>query len=122
MANWRVGEVTITRILESMTPTSPQFLFPQLEGDALGQIPWLQPDFVTRDGQVLLAIQALVVETPSSRIVIDTCVGNDRKGRGNRSAVAFPIPELTPLMIATDSDMSVTPDNIALLNRPSLSV
>ena len=68
---------------EAIPETVTSGLSPQrIEGRSLGQIAWLQPDFVTRDGQVLLAIQALVVETPSSRIVIDTCVGNDRKGRG----------------------------------------
>ena len=41
-------------------------------------IEWLRPDFITPDGVLRFSIHALVVETPSKRIIVDTCVGNDK--------------------------------------------
>ena len=46
--------------------------------EALLGIDWLRPDFVNADGAVRLAFHALVIETPTHRIVVDTCVGNDK--------------------------------------------
>jgi glyoxylase-like metal-dependent hydrolase (beta-lactamase superfamily II) len=40
---------------------------------------WLRPHFVTEDGRLRLLIQALVVESRGRRIVVDTCVGNDKQ-------------------------------------------
>ena len=42
------------------------------------RIDWLRPDFADDEGQLLLRIQALVVESEGQRIVVDTCVGNDK--------------------------------------------
>ena len=33
------------------------------------------------EGQLVMSVHALVVETPSRRIVVDTCIGNDKSGR-----------------------------------------
>jgi Metallo-beta-lactamase superfamily len=51
---------------------------------ALREIPWLSPDFVTREGDLVMSVHALLVETPSLRIVVDTCVGNDKPRRMTR--------------------------------------
>jgi glyoxylase-like metal-dependent hydrolase (beta-lactamase superfamily II) len=44
-------------------------------------MPWLIPDFATEEGKLKMSIHSLVVETPSRRIVVDTCIGNDKQGR-----------------------------------------
>jgi len=44
-------------------------------------INWLQPDFADERGRLKMSIHALVVETPSRRILIDTCLGNDKENR-----------------------------------------
>ena len=44
-------------------------------------ISWLQPDFADERGRLKMSIHALVVETPSRRIVVDTCLGNDKENR-----------------------------------------
>jgi glyoxylase-like metal-dependent hydrolase (beta-lactamase superfamily II) len=41
----------------------------------------MKPHFMDDDGRLKMSIHALVVETPSRRIVVDTCLGNDKQGR-----------------------------------------
>ena len=44
-------------------------------------IGWLQPDFAGERGRLKMSIHALVVEAPSRRIIVDTCLGNDKENR-----------------------------------------
>jgi glyoxylase-like metal-dependent hydrolase (beta-lactamase superfamily II) len=44
-------------------------------------IGWLQPDFADERGRLKMSIHALVVETPAQRIIVDTCLGNDKENR-----------------------------------------
>ena len=81
MQSWKVGDVTITSVVESLTKLPAEFLFPQASAQAIEGISWLSPSFADEGGQIFLAVQALIVRTPDMLIVIDTCVGNDRKGR-----------------------------------------
>ena len=81
MQTWKVGDVTITRVVESQTKLPVQILFPEASAAAINRVAWLKPHFADDEGQVFLAIQALVVRTRDALIVVDTCVGNDRKGR-----------------------------------------
>jgi glyoxylase-like metal-dependent hydrolase (beta-lactamase superfamily II) len=82
MLSWTIGDVTITSIAESETPTSPRFLFDGISKtdvlDRAAAAPWLQPHFVSDDGYLLQQIQCLVIETADHRIAVDTCIGNDK--------------------------------------------
>lgn len=78
LQRWKVGDVCITKIVESQPVIDLPFLFPTASVEALLALPWLQPHFVTPDGRAVISIHALVVETPTKRIIVDTCVGNDR--------------------------------------------
>ena len=78
MRKWKVGEVTITKIVESEMVTQLDGLIPKATREAVATVPWLKPHFVTDDGVPRLSIHALVVETPSRRVLVDTCVGNDK--------------------------------------------
>lgn len=80
MLQWKVGNVTVTRILELEAPTSPRFLFGLSKQDVLG-IEWLKPHFVTEKGHMILSIHALIVESQGKRIIVDTCLGNDKERR-----------------------------------------
>jgi glyoxylase-like metal-dependent hydrolase (beta-lactamase superfamily II) len=82
MLSWQVGDVKITRIVEMEMPISydPEGVFlTQATPEALRKSPWLYPHFVNEQDQMLLSIHALLVETPSMRLVVDTCVGNDKQ-------------------------------------------
>lgn len=51
---------------------------PDATPEAVLPIRWLQPDFVTPEGVLKFSIHALVIDTGSRRIIVDTCVGNDK--------------------------------------------
>lgn len=80
MLKWKIGKVTVTRIPELEAPTSPRFLF-GLSKQAVLDIEWLRPHFVNEQGHMILSIHALMVESQSKRIIVDTCLGNDKERR-----------------------------------------
>ncbi len=76
---WKIGNVTITRVVEVEMPTSGDFVLPDASPANVAKIPWLAPHFVTPDGMLRLSIHALVVESQGRKILVDTCLGNDKK-------------------------------------------
>ena len=81
MLSWQVGAVKITRIVELEIPVASgpgNPLFEEATPQSLRAISWLYPNFVNDQDQMLLSIHALLVEAPGVRLVVDTCIGNDR--------------------------------------------
>jgi glyoxylase-like metal-dependent hydrolase (beta-lactamase superfamily II) len=78
---WNVGRVKITKIVELETVGSTRFILPLASNEEIAKLPWLIPDFATEEGRLKMSIHALVVETPTRRIVVDTGLGNDKQGR-----------------------------------------
>ena len=78
---WRIGEVTVTKIVEMEVTGGSRFILPQATYEEILPISWLRPHFADERGRLKMSIHALVVETPSRRIVVDTCLGNDKTGR-----------------------------------------
>ena len=82
MLQWKIGDVTVTRVVE-MEVACPIRIrntrcLPDATPEALRTMPWLYPHFVAEDGTLKLSIHALLVEAPGLRLVVDTCVGNDK--------------------------------------------
>lgn len=77
MRTWRVGDVKITQIVELTFQGLDAFL-PDATPEAVLPIEWLRPDFVTAEGVLKFSIHALVIDTGSRRIIVDTCVGNEK--------------------------------------------
>jgi glyoxylase-like metal-dependent hydrolase (beta-lactamase superfamily II) len=76
---WQIGDVSITRVLEMLAPVPPAGLLPGATPEGVERnLSWLKPHFVDDDGNFVLSIHALCVESAGRKIVIDTCVGNDR--------------------------------------------
>jgi glyoxylase-like metal-dependent hydrolase (beta-lactamase superfamily II) len=76
---WTLGSVRITSVAEIELPIPGAGIVPEATPEALAaHAAWLSPHFVTDDGRLRLLIQALVVESRGRRIVVDTCVGNDK--------------------------------------------
>jgi glyoxylase-like metal-dependent hydrolase (beta-lactamase superfamily II) len=77
---WTIGDVRVTRILEG---DAHRVDWPHLYADGSPELAarhaWLQPHYVNAQGQILLALQAFVVESAGRRILVDTCVGNGRE-------------------------------------------
>ena len=78
MNRWRIGDATITRIVETEAPWDGTFVLPDATAENVRHVGWLQPHFATADGRVHMSIHALVVESKGLRLVVDTCVGNDK--------------------------------------------
>lgn len=81
MLSWQIGDVNITCVVELEFPVSeaeqPNFM-PDANPTAVNEVPWLKPHFVTDEGQLKMSIHALLVEAPGIRLVVDTCIGNDK--------------------------------------------
>jgi glyoxylase-like metal-dependent hydrolase (beta-lactamase superfamily II) len=78
---WRIGAVTVTKIVELEVTGGSRFLLPQATYEEILPIDWLRPDFADERGRLRMSVHALVVETPSRRIIVDTCLGNDKENR-----------------------------------------
>jgi glyoxylase-like metal-dependent hydrolase (beta-lactamase superfamily II) len=75
---WQIGDVKVTSIMESADHVPWVALFPPETADRAHKYPWLAPKWVTPEGNLILAVQAFVLEVGDEKIVVDTCVGNDR--------------------------------------------
>ncbi len=77
--NWRVGGVKITRVCElGGTPFPGSFMFPVCTPEMIQRYAWLRPHFAHEDGRLYGSIHSFVIESGKRRIIVDTCVGNDK--------------------------------------------
>jgi glyoxylase-like metal-dependent hydrolase (beta-lactamase superfamily II) len=84
MLKWQVGDVAISRIveLEMSSPYSTKHPFiPDATPERMREPSWLHPHFVTPEGNLNTSIHALLVDAPGLKLVVDTCIGNDRPRR-----------------------------------------
>jgi glyoxylase-like metal-dependent hydrolase (beta-lactamase superfamily II) len=82
MQSWRIGDVKVTKIVELEATGGTRFILPQATREAALAIPWMAPHFMDEEGRLKMSIHALVIEAPSRRMIVDTCLGNDKQGRG----------------------------------------
>ncbi|HVC62565.1 MAG TPA: MBL fold metallo-hydrolase [Acetobacteraceae bacterium] len=75
MSRWRIGDVTVTKIVEQEVTGGSRFLLPQATPD------WLRPHLTEGNGCLRLSVHSFVVETLTRRIIVDTCLGNDKQNR-----------------------------------------
>jgi glyoxylase-like metal-dependent hydrolase (beta-lactamase superfamily II) len=78
MLSGRIGAVKVTRVVETELLIPHRGFLREARPEALATMPWLYPNYVTEDGRMRLSIHALLVEAPGLRLVVDTCIGNDR--------------------------------------------
>ena len=78
MKCWKIGDVTITRVIERDLMGLLNKVIPDATVDAIRPLRWLFPHFVNEAGELIGFTQAFVVQTPSRRIIVDTCIGNDK--------------------------------------------
>lgn len=78
---WQVGGVRITKVVEiaaALPPMPPDALLTGATRDLVRSLEWLHPHFATPDGQLVISLHGFVVESQGRRIMIDTCIGNDK--------------------------------------------
>jgi glyoxylase-like metal-dependent hydrolase (beta-lactamase superfamily II) len=78
---WTIGDVTVTKIIELEVTGGTRFLLPQATPEEILPIAWLQPHFADENGRLRMSIHSFIVETPDRRIIVDTCLGNDKRER-----------------------------------------
>jgi len=82
MKRWQIGKVRITKIVEADgRPTSGLFLFPEADPEFVRRYAWLRPHFATDEGKLYASVHAFVIESGGRRIIVDTCIGNDKPRR-----------------------------------------
>lgn len=78
---WTVGRVKITNVLEIGATGGTRFILPQATPQEAQKMPWLVPHYANAEGRLRLNVQSWIVETPTNRIIVDTCIGNDKTNR-----------------------------------------
>src|SRR5262245_3094476 len=84
----KVGEFEISRAAEGEAPfIEPNVFLPDFTPDAFeANRDWLLPRYAdAASGKLIFAFQSYIVRTPQHTIVVDTCVGNDNRGRTGRA-------------------------------------
>ena len=79
MNRWQVGNVKITRIVELEIAGGTKFILPDATPEACRDIEWLKPHFMTDEGKLIMSVHALVLDTGKRRVIVDTCIGNDKE-------------------------------------------
>ena len=79
MNQWHIGDVKITRIIEMEVTGGSRFILPDATRDACLPMAWMQPHFMDAEGNLIMSIHALIVDTGTRKIVVDTCIGNDKE-------------------------------------------
>jgi len=80
MRTWKIGDVEITRIVEvNAWEDDITMLLPDATPQTVLAYPWLQPHYATAQGKMIISFQCFVMRTNEHQIMLDTCIGSDRK-------------------------------------------
>lgn len=79
MNQWQIGDVKITRVVEMEVAGGTKFILPDASREACKPIDWMAPHFMDGDGNLIMSIHALIVDTGDRCIMVDTCIGNDKQ-------------------------------------------
>ncbi|HEY6904054.1 MAG TPA: MBL fold metallo-hydrolase [Candidatus Acidoferrales bacterium] len=76
---WKIGDVEVVRIVEVLHEDPFEVLLPGATPEVAKQYDWLFPHFATPAGHMKIWFQAFVLRSGKEKIMIDTCIGNDRQ-------------------------------------------
>ena len=76
---WQIGDVKISRIVELEMVGGTRFILPDAAPAEVLPIKWLYPHFMNEKGKLIMSVHALVIDTGTRRIIVDTCIGNDKE-------------------------------------------
>ncbi len=79
MEAWQVGDITVHRVVDVLQDIDLAMLIPEATPDALApHADWLKPHFQNDNDTVPLSIHAFVIFAGDCKIIVDTCIGNDK--------------------------------------------
>lgn len=74
---WRIGDVTVTRVVELTSASIGNYILPQAPPELADSLPWLAP-FTNADRKLVMSFHSLVIQCHDETFVVDTCIGNDK--------------------------------------------
>lgn len=78
--HWRIGAVDVARIVEvNAFEDNISMLLKDETAEFVQRHRWLQPHFATPAGLMKISFQAFVLRSRGKHVMIDTCIGADRK-------------------------------------------
>lgn len=79
MNQFKIGDVKITRFVESEGAWPGTWLIPNATPENVRkEADWLYPTFSDENGKLRMSIHALILESQGKRIIVDTCIGNEK--------------------------------------------
>lgn len=76
---WQIGNVRVTRVIEHEDHgIPPGMVFEGLDEARVRSLPWLCPHYADAEGGLKMSIHAFIIESEGRRIIVDTCIGNDK--------------------------------------------
>jgi glyoxylase-like metal-dependent hydrolase (beta-lactamase superfamily II) len=95
-----VGDLSVVRMVDSVEHFSPRAILRGVTYEHLTpHHDWLRPHFLDEAGRLLMPIQSFVFRTRHHTVLVDTCVGNDKRS-GFRQWNARSAPFLDALRAA----------------------
>lgn len=84
MKSWKVGDVTVTRIVELWDfQDDIAMTMPEATAEEVKALDWLHPHYATPEGRQRMNFQGFVVQAPNDSggrvIVVDSCIGAGRQ-------------------------------------------
>lgn len=76
---WQIGEIKITRVVELEAVGGTRFILPDATREACRDLDWMRPHFMDESGNLIMSVHALVIDTGDMRVLVDTCIGNDKE-------------------------------------------
>ncbi len=112
MDRWQIGEVAVTRIVESDDLWEPTRFVPNASREVVLAHDWLLGPFADpTTGEIRLSINSFALEVGDEKVLIDTCGGNDKVRPGSPklhlqqtdylerlAAAGFPAEEITTVL------------------------
>jgi hypothetical protein len=74
----KVGNTTITPILEVDAGHVIQEGLPDATPESIKQIPWLCPSYADDNSKLKAQVQAFLIQAGGEKILVDSCVGDGR--------------------------------------------
>lgn len=91
MKSWKVGDVTVTRIVEIWDfHDNINMTMPDATAEEVLALEWLHPHYATPEGLQRMNFQGFVVQAPGRTVVVDSCIG---AGRDRQFDVFCDLPE-----------------------------
>jgi len=78
VSQWRVGDVSITRVIEIENAFRGTWLLPDATPEAVREVAWLRPLYAEEQGRLRMSAHSLVVRSGGLTILVDTGIGNDK--------------------------------------------